>query len=91
MVIPDAAVDAFAAGVFAKPDPFVVEAYSVPDREPLQFTSAASLAAYLKARISQPKGLAYVFVVYPDMAGQAVRRTIHLDPKSCPGQTLRYT
>lgn len=91
MVITDAAVDALAAGVFAKPDAFVVEACCVPDREPLQFASAKDLAAYIKSEIAQPKGLAYVFVVYPDMGGQAVRRTTHLDPQHCPGQTLRYS
>lgn len=36
MVITDAAVEELAAGVFAKPDPFVVEACSVPDRELLK-------------------------------------------------------
>lgn len=91
MVLTDATVNALAAGVFARPDPLVVEAYSEPDREPKQFASAERLAAYIKVRISQPQGLAFVFVVYPDMGGRAVRKTIHLDPKSCPGQKVRYT
>jgi hypothetical protein len=89
--ITEAVVDAVAAGVFAKPDPFVVEAYSTPDREPLSFASPAELANYVKAQISHPRGLAFVFVVYPDMGGRPVRKTIHLDPKHCPGRKLRYT
>lgn len=30
-------VETIAAGVFAKPDPLVVEAYSEPDHEPIRF------------------------------------------------------
>lgn len=84
-------VDAIARGVFAKPDPFVVEAYSSPDREPVRFGTQGALAEYMKAEVSRPRGLAYVFVVYPDMGGEVVRKTIHLDPEHCPGQKLRYT
>jgi hypothetical protein len=84
-------VDAVAMGVFAKPDPFVVEAYSAPDQEPKRFNTQRDLAEYMKAEVARPRGLAFVFVVYPDMSGKPVRKTIHLDPKHCPGQTLRYT
>jgi len=89
--ITSSAVDAIAAGVFAKPDPFVVEAYSAPDQEPLGFKSRDELADYMKAEVLKPRGLAYVFVVYPDMGGRPVRKTIQLDPHHCPGQKLRYT
>jgi YD repeat-containing protein len=85
------AVDLIAVGVFSKPDPLVVEAYSEPDREPLSFSSHAELVTYIEKQISEPRGLAFVFVVYPDMRGRPVRKTIQLDPKHCPGQKLRYT
>ena len=83
-------VDAVAAAVFAKPGPVVVEAYSAPDQEPLRFEAERELADYIKAEVSQPRGLAHVLVGYPDMGGTPVRRTIHLDPRHCPGHTLRY-
>jgi hypothetical protein len=89
--ITEVAVDAITSGVFAKPDPLVVEAYSAPDQEPLKFTSHESLSRYVNLQISQPRGLAFVFVVYPDMGGRPVLETIHLDPQHCPGQKLRYT
>lgn len=86
-----AAIEAIAAAVFAPPDPFVVEAYSEPDHEPVRFATQRHLVAYISAQASQPRGLAYVFVVYPDMVGLPVRETIHLDPKHYPGHRLRYT
>jgi hypothetical protein len=89
--ITDSAIDAIAAAVFAKPDPFVVEAYSAPDEEPVQFDSSELLARYMKSETSKPRGLAFVFVVYPDMGGRPDRKTIRLDPHHCPGQKLRYT
>lgn len=85
------AVDLIAAGLFAKSDPLVVEAYSEPDRKPLGFSSATELATYISTQIAEPRGLAFVFVVYPDMRGRPVRKTIQLDPKHCPGQKFRYT
>jgi hypothetical protein len=85
------AVDLIAAGVFSKPAPLVIEAYSAPDQEPLSFSSQSELTAYFETQISDPRGLAFVFVVYPDMRGRPVRKTIHLDPKHCPGQKLRYS
>jgi hypothetical protein len=33
----------------------------------------------------------FVLVLYPDMAGRAVRETIRLKPGSVPGHELRYT
>jgi hypothetical protein len=89
--ITESAVDAIAAAVFAKSDPFVAEAYSEPDKEPRMFKSADDLANHIKEQIAAPRGSADIIVVYPDMGGRPVRRTIHLDPKHCPGQKLRYT
>jgi hypothetical protein len=85
------AADALAAGIFAKPAPFVVEAYSRPDHEPIEFVSPDQLSDYIESNVSEPRGLAFVFVVYPDMGVRPVRQTIHLDPRHCPGQKLRYT
>jgi hypothetical protein len=87
----DASIDAIAAAVFAKPDPIVVEAYSEPGQLPQTFTSADQLAHYVRSQLSQPKGLAYVLVVYPDMGGAPTRRTINLDPAQCSGHKFRYT
>src|SRR5262245_16954429 len=89
--ITESAVDSIAAGVFSKPSPLVVEAYSEPDREPLGFASQVELAAYIKAHVSRPRRLAFVFVVYHVMGGRPVRRMIQLDPEHCLGQKLRYT
>ena len=89
--ITESAIHAIADAVFAKPDPFVAEAYSDYDREPRVFNTAADLAKYIKGQLAAPEALAYLFIVYPDMGGSPVRRTIHLDPKHCPGQKLRFT
>lgn len=89
--ITDSAIDAIVGGVFAKPDPQAVEAYSVPDMEPLEFLSPESLTAHIRNQLAQPRGLAFVFVVYPDMRGRPIRRTIRLDPDHCAGQKIRYT
>ena len=89
--ISDSAIDSIAAAVFARPSPIVVEAYSELGRLPRSFTSAPQLAQYVRSQLSHPKGLAYVFVVYPDMGGSPTRRMINLDPAACPGHTTRYT
>jgi hypothetical protein len=69
----------------------VAEAYSEPGKEPRQFDSAADLAEYIRVEIGKPRGFVDLIVVYPDMGGRPVRRTIHLDPNHCPGHELRYT
>jgi len=87
----DSAVAALAAAVFDKPDPWVAEAYSDFDAEPLLFGSANELVSFARRRLAVPKGLAFFFLVYPDMQGRAVRETIRLKPRSVPGHKLRYT
>jgi hypothetical protein len=87
----DSSIDTIAAAVFAKPNPVVLEAYSEPGQLPQSFTSAVQLAHYVRSQLSHPKGLAFVFVVYPDMGGTPTRRTIALDPAACSGHKVRYT
>jgi len=90
-VLPDSAVAAIAEAVFEKPDPWVAEAYSGFDSDPLLFFSSDEVADYIRGTLAQPRGLVFFFLVYPDMSGRAVRETIHLEPESVPGHTLRYT
>jgi hypothetical protein len=87
----DSTVAALAAAVFDKPDPWVGEAYSEYDAEPLLFGSENEMASFARRKLAVPKGLAFFFVVYPDMRGRAVRETIRLKPKSVSGHELRYT
>jgi hypothetical protein len=89
--VTDAAVVAVAEAVFAKPSPWVAEAYSAYDAEPLLFASETEVLSYARSTLAQPRGRVFLFVVYPDMNGRAVRETIHLNPKSVPGHKLRYT
>ena len=90
-MVTDAAIDAVATALFDKPNPWVAEAYSAYDVEPLLFASSDEVAKYARSVLAQPRGLAFLFVVYPDMNGRAVRETIRLDPKHVPGHKLRYT
>ena len=90
-LLTDAAIDAISAAVFAKPDPFVVEAYSESHHTPRQFTAPEAMASYAKEQVTRPNGLAFFFVVYPDMGGSPIQKTIQLDPQNCSGQRLRYT
>ena len=90
-MLTDAAIDAVAAAVFRAPDPWVAEAYSAYDKEPLFFSSKDELASYFRITLAEPQGHAFVFVVYPDMKGRAVRETIKLKPGSVPGYSTRYT
>jgi hypothetical protein len=87
----DAAIDAVANALFDKPNPWVAEAYSAYDVEPRVFASSDEVAQYTRSVVAQPRGLAFLFVVYPDMNGRAIRETIRLDPKHVPGHKLRYT
>lgn len=89
--ITDTAIDAIAAAIFGKPKPRVLEAYSECDHEPIVFGSQADLVSYIHDQVIQPQGLAFFFVVYQDMLGNPVRRTIYLDSKDDVVQKVRYT
>ncbi|WMD22080.1 hypothetical protein RAS12_06820 [Achromobacter seleniivolatilans] len=86
-----ATIRPLADAIFAKPGAQVLEAYSALDCEPMQFASADALAAFIEEKIAAARGMAYFYVVYPDMLGRACRKTIHLKPDAVPGHTLRYT
>ena len=90
-MLTDTAIVAVANAIFEKPSPWVAEAYSEYDREPLLFSSGKEVASYVRSIVAQPRGLAFLFVVYPDMNGRPVRRKIHLDPNHVPGHRHRYT
>jgi hypothetical protein len=90
-VVTDAGIREIAEAVFAKPTPWVAEAYSEFDALPRLFDSAEDLSSYLRLMVDKPSGQAYVFVVYPDMGGLPQKKTIHLKPGSVPGHKLRYT
>jgi hypothetical protein len=77
-----------AAAIFAKPSPWVSEAYSAYDMEPIQFHSAGEVAQYVREIVEKSRGLAFLRVVYPDMGGTPIREAIQLKPGL--GHTLRY-
>jgi hypothetical protein len=91
IMLTDQVIESLAVAVFEKPAAWVVEAYSDFDAPPRQFTSPSELAQYAKERLSSTNASAFFFVIYPDMGGRAVRKTIHLKPGSVPGHKLRYT
>jgi len=90
-VLTDSAIESLAKAIFDRPNPWVAEAYSAYDQEPLVFCSAEELSSYFGATLARPKEHAFVLVVYPDMNGRAVREAIRLKPGSVPGHTSRYT
>jgi hypothetical protein len=88
----DTAIASFANAIFDdEPSVEVLEAYSNCGEVPRRFESASDLTRYIKDSLSAPKGMAYFFVVYPDMAGRPIRKRIDLKPNSVPGETFRYT
>ncbi len=87
----DAEISSFANAVFDVPRVEVLEAYSSYGKVPRHFESASQLAQYIQQSLSTQKGMAYFFVVYPDMAGRPMRKKIQLKPNSVPGETFRYT
>src|SRR6266852_5032538 len=90
-ILTDSAIASIANAVFATPGAEVLEAYSDFGAIPRRLDSVDELVHYISDKLSVPQGMAYFFVVYPDMAGRAVRRTINLKPNSVPGQTFRYS
>ena len=91
MQISESGIDCLAEAVFAVDNPQVVEAYSEYDLEPISFSSSSELSNYIKQKLSFPKGLAYIYVVYPDMEGQAIKKKIELNPLKVPNHKFRYT
>ncbi len=85
------AIKALCDAIFASENPVVVEAYSDFDKEPLSFNQADELEVYISNKIEFPKGMASIFVVYPEMKGQARLRKIELDPEKVPNHKFRYT
>ena len=77
--------------IFAVDNPTVVEAYSEFDCEPLSFDHAVDLEIYINDKLRNPKGLAHLFVVYPEMVGKASLRKINLNSKNVLGHKFRYT
>jgi hypothetical protein len=90
-ILTDTAIASIANAVFVTPGAEVLEAYSDFGAIPRRLDSVDELVRYIHDKLSFPQGMAYFFVVYPDMAGCAVRKTINLKPNSVPGQTFRYT
>jgi hypothetical protein len=90
-LISDRSIDAVASAIFDRRAYQVVEAYSDYDREPREFTDAAQVAHYMRERLESKDNLAYLFVVYKDMEGHAIKELIHLDAKRVPGHRVRYT
>jgi hypothetical protein len=84
-------VENFAAAVFDKSNPLVLEAYSEFDKDPLQFVSKNELVQHINDRLSVPHRTAHFFVTYPDMLGYPIKRTIHLDQKRVRGGKVRHT
>lgn len=88
-MLPDNVIERLCDAVFAKPDPWVAEHYSEFDEDALTFESAASLASYLRTKLSSTKASAAVAITYPDMGARAIRRTIRLTPGAVPGRSHR--
>jgi hypothetical protein len=84
-------VDKLSEAIFSDPDACVVEAYSDFGVEPLIFKDTAGLSAFIQTKLAEPKGLAYFFVVYPDMGGTPRMKEIHLNPEKVDGHTKRFT
>ncbi len=77
--------------IFAFEKPVVVEAYSEFDRAPLSFNLTNDLATYIASKIENPKGLAHLFVVYPEMEGKPRLRRIKINSKKVANHKFRYT
>lgn len=85
----DSVVEAIADAIFMERPAVVVEAYSAPDQEPIEFHSAQDIYNYARSRRNS-KGDVHLAVLYPDMAGKLVRFRIDLDPQKCKGHAYRY-
>lgn len=77
--------------IFSIDNPLVVEAYSECDVKPLAFKTSGDLEQYILKKIADPKGLAHLFIVYPEMKGKARLKKIKFNPKQVPEHRYRYT
>ena len=84
-ILTDSTIASIANAVFATPGAEVLEAYSDFGAISRRLDSVDELVHYINDKLSVPQGKAYFFVVYPDMAGHAVRKTINLKTNSVPG------
>ena len=84
-------IEVFVTAVFAKSNPLVLEAYSEFDKDARQLRSAAELAGFIRTTFLGKNRSAHFFVVYPDMLGKPMRKTIHLEPAKMPEGLVRYT
>lgn len=78
-----------AAAIFAKDGATVTEAYSAFEQPLRRFSDAAGLVAYMAGMRHEPAGVAHLAVVYADMAGALVEKTVVLDPAKCQGMQYR--
>ena len=83
-MLTDSAIESLATAIFDRPNPWVAEAYSAYEQEPLVFSSTEELSRYFGATLARPKEHAFVFVVYPDMIERAAREVIRLKPGAYP-------
>jgi len=87
----EVAIERFADAVFDSPEVLVLEAYSEYDIEALQLSSKLELVRFIQLRFSMPDHHAFFFVVYPDMIGKPIKKTIHLDQRRVREGKIRYT
>lgn len=90
-ILHESHIEALAAAVFAPPGALVLEAYSEFDKEARQLHSPEQLAEFILLACKGKDRLAHFFVVYPDMMGQPMRETIHLDQTKVQKGRVRYT
>lgn len=91
MKFSDSSIQKVVDSVFIDPTVIVVEAYSEYDKEPIIFISPDQLFSYISSKLMNPRGLAFFFVVYPDMLGTPIKETIRAKSKSMSNEKIRYT
>jgi len=90
-VLNEPAIETFAEAIFTEPNALVLEAYFEFDKEPRQFHSTAELVDFVHSCFVRRGGYAHFFVVYPEMRGHPIRKTIYLDQSKVQDGKLRYT
>lgn len=91
MEISEEGIKKLSEAIFAFDNPVVVEAYSEFDCEPVSFVHAVDIEKYICDKVRVPKGLAHLFVVYPDMVGKARLKKINLNTEKISEHQFRYT